>query len=173
MRILDPDRVAFDPQDPVRDVAELKDIALQALDREVFIYGADELRLRFEDDAVVGCVGDGPAGGQGGQASAAPAANQVIDGVVVDERSVSAAPRGVALGQHQQDFVELLTLRVPVGVGASDEPEQACFVPFLRGDFGHDLLRHHIQGFRRHDQPVQLATAYRVEQGDAFDQVIP
>ena len=73
MRVLDPDPALLDPQDAVGDVAELKDVALQALDREVLVDRADELRLRLEDHLVVGGVGNGAAGGERGEARAAPA----------------------------------------------------------------------------------------------------
>ena len=64
-------RPALDPQDPVGDVAELEDVALQALDREVLVHRADELRLRLEHHLVVGVVRNGAAGGDRGEARAA------------------------------------------------------------------------------------------------------
>src|SRR5207237_2175945 len=40
-RVLDPDAALLDAQNAVRHVAELEDIALQALDREVLVHRAD------------------------------------------------------------------------------------------------------------------------------------
>ena len=61
-------------QDSVGDVAELKDIALQALDGEVLVDRADERGLWLEDDLVVGVVGNRAAGGERGEAGVAAAA---------------------------------------------------------------------------------------------------
>ncbi len=46
LRVLDPHRAALDAQDALRRVAELEDVAGQALDREVLVDRADHLRLR-------------------------------------------------------------------------------------------------------------------------------
>ena len=61
---------------------------------------ADDLVLRLEQHLVVGVVGDGAAGGQRGQPRAAPAAQHVVDRVVMDQRAAPAAPGGEAFGQH-------------------------------------------------------------------------
>ena len=71
MRVLDADAALLDAQDAVGDVAELEHVPLQALDREVLVDRADELRLRLEDHLVVGRVGNRAAGGERGQARAA------------------------------------------------------------------------------------------------------
>ena len=76
-RVLDPDAALLDAQDAVGHVAELEHVALQALDREILVHGADELRLRLEDHLVVGGVRNGAAGGEGGEARAAPPLHQL------------------------------------------------------------------------------------------------
>src|SRR5690606_689234 len=53
LRILDAYAPAFHAQDPVRRIAELEDVAGDALDREILVDGADVDRLRFEDDRIV------------------------------------------------------------------------------------------------------------------------
>ena len=68
----------------VAAVAELEDVAGQALDREVLVDGADDVVLGLEQHLVVGIVGNGAAGGDRRQARAAPAAQHVVDRVVMD-----------------------------------------------------------------------------------------
>src|SRR5262249_10153053 len=48
--IFDPHRARFDPQDLPRGVAELEDVALHALDGEIFVDGSDTLIGRIDDD---------------------------------------------------------------------------------------------------------------------------
>ncbi len=67
MGVLDADDAALDAQDAIGGIAELEDVACRALDGEVFIDGADDLRLRFEQHLVVGIIGDRAAGRQRGQ----------------------------------------------------------------------------------------------------------
>ena len=90
MRVLDPDGPALDPLDAIRGVAELKHVALHALDREILIDRADDMVLRLQHNLVVGGVGNGAARGQRGRARAAPAAQHAVDGVAMDERGAAA-----------------------------------------------------------------------------------
>ena len=94
MRVLDPHHAALDAQDAIAPVAELEDVAGEALDGEILVHGADDVALGLEQDLIVGVVGDGAAGGERRQPRAAPAAQHAVDGVVVDERAAPAAPRG-------------------------------------------------------------------------------
>jgi hypothetical protein len=50
VRVLDPDPAGLDAQDAVARVAELEDVAGDALDREVLVDGTDVRALRLEDD---------------------------------------------------------------------------------------------------------------------------
>ena len=75
VRVGHADGAAADLQDLPRRVAELKDVAGHALDGEVLVQRADERVVGLEDDAVVGDLGDGAAGGQREQPRAAPAAH--------------------------------------------------------------------------------------------------
>src|SRR5207247_4223317 len=59
----DPNSSVLDPHNLPRSVAELKYIALHALDRPVFVYSSDDRVRRFEHDGVIGCVGDRTARG--------------------------------------------------------------------------------------------------------------
>ena len=66
------------PQDAVRDLhdlprmgAEQEDVALEGLDREVLVDGADEDVARLHQHAVVAGLGDRAARGEGRQPGAA------------------------------------------------------------------------------------------------------
>ena len=53
MRILDANAARFDAQDAVRSVAELENVAREALDGEVLVHRADQMTGRLEHDVVV------------------------------------------------------------------------------------------------------------------------
>ena len=61
LRVLDANDAALDPPDPIALVAELEDVARQALDGEVLVQGADELILGLEQNLIIGVVGNGAA----------------------------------------------------------------------------------------------------------------
>ena len=170
--VLHPDRALLHAQDAIGGVAQLEDIALQALHGEVLVDRADGLRLRFEQHRVVGRVGYRPAGGQGRQTRAAPAAHFAVDGVVVDEGAATAAARSEAVCEHPDDIVELRALQVAVGVGALQQGEELIEVPLARGDFGHDLLRQHIERLGGNAQAIELPAPDAVEQRRAFDEIV-
>ena len=162
MRVLDAHDAALDAHDAVGLVAELKDIAGHALDGEILVHGADEMVLRLEQHLIVGIVGNGAAGGQGGEPRAAPAAQHVIDGVVVDQRAAPAAAGGEALGQHAHDGGEILARQRPIGPGPADQRKKLVFVPFPPRDLGDDLLRQHVERLLR-CEPIELAAPHAVD----------
>ena len=172
MRVLDPDDAALDAQDAIGGVAELEDVAGHALDREILVHGADELVLGLQEHLVVGVVRDRAAGGQRGQPRAAPAAQHMVDGVVMDQRAAPAAPGAEAFGQHADHGREILARQRAVRPGAADQRIQLVLVPFARRDLGDDLLRQHVERLLGDRQPVELAAAHAVEQRRALDQLV-
>src|SRR3954447_3326224 len=64
VRILDAHDATLDPLDAIAPVAELEDIAGDALDREILIYGADDMILGFEQNLAIGIVWDGSTRGE-------------------------------------------------------------------------------------------------------------
>ena len=64
MGVLDAHHARVHLQDSPRSVAELKDIARHALDREIFVDRANERLGRLQDDAVIGIIRDGASRGQ-------------------------------------------------------------------------------------------------------------
>ena len=172
MRVLDPHSALFHPQNAVRDIAELKHIALQALDGEVLVDRADELTLRLEDDLIVGVIGDRAARSDRRQTRAAPAAQHVVDGIVMDQCTVAAAAGGEALRQHAHDGIEFRPLEIAVRVCPASECEQTVFVPFACRDFRHDLLGEHVERSGGNGQTIKLTAAHRIEQRGALDEIV-
>jgi hypothetical protein len=85
-----------------RRVAELKDIARVAFDREVFVQRPDEGVFRLQEHAVVGHFGDRAAGGERQHARAAPAAEAAANFVAMHERAAASAFRRKTFGDHLQ-----------------------------------------------------------------------
>src|SRR6185369_4462123 len=78
LRILDAHAAGLDAQDAVARVAELEDVAGEALHRPVFVDGADLLGLRLEQHRVVARLGDRAARGQRGHPRALAFAQTMV-----------------------------------------------------------------------------------------------
>ncbi len=128
--------------------------------------------LRLEQHLVVGGVRDGAAAGQRGEAGVAPPAQQAVDRVVVQQRAVASAARGVTLGEHAHDAHEVLADEFAIRPGAAQQRVKPLLVPLARRRLGDDLLGQHVQRTLGDDQAVQLAAAHAVEQCGAFDQLV-
>ena len=84
MGVVHDDLAAAHVLDPPRRVAEQKDVAGVALDREVLVERADDRAvLIVGDDAIVGDLGNGAAAGDGGQPGALAGVQPAIDAVAV------------------------------------------------------------------------------------------
>ena len=172
MGVLDPHHAALDAHDAIALVAELEDVAGEALDREILVHAADDVVLRLQQNLKVGVVRDRPARGQGGEPRPAPPAQHVVDGVVVDERAAPAAARAEAFRQHGDNSREILARQRAIGPRAADQREQLVLAPFLRRHLGHDLLRQHVERLLQNGEPVELAAADAVDERRAFHQLV-
>ena len=163
---------ALHAQDAVGRIAELEHVAGHALDGPVLVHGADDLALGLQQHLVVGVVGDGAARGERGEAGAAPAAQQTVHGIVVDQRAAPPAPAAEALGQHADHGRVVLARQLPIGPRPPEQREQLVLAAFARADLGHDLLRQHVERLLGDHEPVQLAAVGAVDERRAFDEVV-
>ena len=108
----------LDPQDPVRRIAELEDVARKALDGEILVDGADELIRGLEHDVVVGGVGNRAARRDRREPGAAPAAQDSVHRITMNVRRAMASPRAEPLGDHAHDGEILVARQCRVGPGA-------------------------------------------------------
>ncbi len=170
--ILDAHAAGLDLDDAVGGIAELEDIAGQALDGKIFVDRADFEALGFQQHRVVGIVGNGAAGGQRGQTTSASSAQAAVDQIAVQVGAACTVAGGVALGEHRQQRLIIRLAQIGVRHGPTDQCEQRILLPFPARHLGHDLLRQHVQRSRGDHQGIQLAAAHGIEQGGAFDQVV-
>src|SRR5438094_223525 len=106
MRILDADAARLDAQDAIRGVAQLEDVAGEALDGKVLVDCADELAGRLQHDVVVGRIGNRAPGGDRREPGASASAQDMIYRVPVHVRSAMTAARAEAFGEHAHDLHE-------------------------------------------------------------------
>ncbi|VVP47538.1 hypothetical protein PS732_05230 [Pseudomonas fluorescens] len=172
LRILDPHFAGFHPQDAIGRVAELKDVAGNAFHGKVFVDAADVEALRLKHHAVVGVVRNGPAAGHRCQSRATTATQGAADSVAVQVGAANALAAVVALGEHRQQGLIVVFVKISIGRGLAKHRQQRVFRPFPATDFGDDLLRQHVQRCFGDVQGVEFATAYAVKQGGALDQVV-
>src|SRR5262245_18052111 len=91
MRVEHPHFTRADAPDFVRSVAQLKYDSGHTLNREVFVQSADKRLRRLEDDPVIRGVGNCAAVGDRHQPRATPAAQAMIDRVVMQVSCTPAA----------------------------------------------------------------------------------
>ena len=126
-------------------VAKLKNVTLDAFNREVLVHGTDEMIFRLQQNLKIGIVGNRAAACDRGQARAAPAAQQMIDGIVVHERAASPTTRAEPLGKHLDDAREVAPGEIPVRPRPPYRAVQLVFAPFARRDFSRNLLSEHVE----------------------------
>ena len=112
----------------------MKDVAGETLDCEVFIYGADHAIGRLEHDGVIRSVGYRTARNDRRKPRAFPAAQAVIDHVVMQIRASTASSSCEPFGEHADHSIELGALEISIRVSAMDHFEHRVFGPFIRGD---------------------------------------
>ncbi|MNZ48978.1 hypothetical protein D3C78_667330 [compost metagenome] len=171
--ILDAHLGAFHPQNAVRGVTQLKDVAGNALHGKIFIDAADVQPLGFKQHCIVGVVRDGAAAGQCGQLTPAASAQAAIDGIAVQVGTTHTLATIEAFGEHAQQGLVMRLVQFGIGHGLTQAVVQRLLLPGLAADFGNDLLGQDIQWRAGNLQQIQLATAHTVEQRRAFDQIIP
>ena len=172
MGILHANRTTLDPQNAVGGVAELEDVAGQALDGEVLVDGADHLVFGLQHHLIVGVVGDRAAGGKRGEPRAAPAAQHAVDRVMMDKPAAAAAPGTEALSQHRHHGREILALERAIRPRPAYQGVEIVLGPFAPGDLRNDLLRDHIEGLCGDRQLIELASSHAVEQRRTFDELV-
>ncbi len=172
MGVFHPHLAGIDALDAVRRVPELEHVAGQALDREVFVHGADRNALRLEQHRIVGIVGDGAARGDGGELATAPATHGAAHGVAVQVGAAHSLARGVAFREHAQHRVETVARQVRIRPGLPHQRKQLVLAPFAAGHFCHDVLGQHVERRHRHVQDIEFVAAHAVEQRRAFHQVV-
>ncbi len=170
--VLDIDFAGLDSDDAVGRIAELKNIAGQAFEREVFVQRAGDL-FRQHYHVVIELIGNRTAVGDRDQARPAPGPQTRVDRIEMEIGRAAAAPGREPVGQHCDQAIEIFTRQVPVRPGAANQREQARGGPLAARNLGHDLLGQHIQRRALKLNRVELTLTYRVQQRGALDQVVP
>ena len=96
----------------------------------------------------------------------------MVDRIVVDEGPAPAAASAEPVGQHRDHCVEILARQSAEGPSTAAQRVEPVLVPFLRRDFGDDLLCQHIERLLGERQPIELAAAHTVEQRRALDELV-
>ena len=170
----DAHRAVADAQDAPRGIAELEHVTRQRFDREVLVQRAEEMALGLEQHAVVEDLRNRSAVHDRVESRAFAASEFLVETVVVNQRTASAATRRVAAREHFHDFHELgLFERRGRDRRRLKSCEQRVFVPLLFGRrLGHDLLRQHVERLVRHRDAIELAVMHRAHHRRALDQVV-
>lgn len=131
--------------DPPGCGAEQEHIARQALDCEIFVEGTDYRAFRFRHHLIICRFRNGSAGGDRGQASAAPAAHTAVHLIAMQESAATSAHGGDPIREHRHDRVEIGSSERTIGINTADERVQIVFAPILASRGCDDLLGQNIQ----------------------------
>src|SRR5581483_4620624 len=123
VRVVDPDLSGGDALDAPGVVAEEKNVAGEALDREVLVHLPDESLVAGHDDVIVRGLRNRPAVGDRGHARAAASAQTPVDLVAMNIRLSPPSPSGDAFGERLQPVVELAPRQIAVRIRAAHEIE--------------------------------------------------
>src|SRR3954447_1729260 len=156
MRILDAHLTLLDSQNTPRRVSELKDVALQTLDRKVFIDCADNEIARLEHDCIIRSVRNRAAGSNRRQTRASPATQPLVHSIVMQISRSSPAFCAEAFGEHPHDRVKLFAFEIAIWVSTTHHREEIVFTPFLGSDGSNNLLRENIERLFRNLQTIEL-----------------
>ena len=92
-----------------------------ALDREVFVEGADERLIRIEDHPIVGHLGNRPSGGNRQHARPAAATHRAVHFVAVNHRGAASPPARDPFRRHRHHGIEVQPLERAIRPGAPDQ----------------------------------------------------
>ena len=173
MGIGDADHAAGDLQDAPRAVAELKDVAGVAFDREVFVQRAEERLVGIEHDPVIGDVWNGAARSQRRHARRSLREHAAVHLVAMDQAAAPSAPRRETLGEHPHHRVEVRARQVAVRPRAP-RPSRTGRLPATRGSppRRRSAARARRAARRTRISAIELAPPDRRQQRRAFDQVV-
>ena len=163
----------LDPEDAPGCVAELEDVARQALDGEIFAQRSDARPLGLENHRVVRHIRDRPARSEGGETGAAPAPDAAVHLIVKDVYAAAATLGGESIREHAHRLIELFPCEVSIGIGLPQDVVQLAFVPLLCRDRSDDLLSQDVHRLLRNDQAIQIAGGDRPHERRALHQLVP
>src|SRR5216684_7344029 len=172
LRVFHEDAAGLHAANAPGGIAEEDDVACEAFHGKIFVDGADSDALGLGHYGIEGILRNGSAAGNGREAGAATRANDPVHAIAVEIGCVAAASAGDAFGQHFDDFVEVLSRKIAVGIGAAKEMEEFLFVPILGGAHGDDLLREDVQGGFGNGDAIEIALANGADERGGFEQVI-
>src|SRR4029079_3643959 len=155
-----------------RSISQLKDIALQTLDRKVFIHRSDHKFAGLEHDCVVSCIRNRATRCDRSESRASATAQSLIHGVVMQISRAPPTLRRESFREHAHDRIKLFTFQVAIGICASDSTEKIVFSTLFGGNCSNNLLCQNVQRLFGNLQTVELTTTNRIDNRRTFNQLI-
>src|SRR5215213_3900443 len=172
MRILNAHLALLDSEHTPRRVSELKDIALQALDRKVFVNRTDHQTTRFKHYCVVRRVGYCAARGDRSETCPTPATKPLINRIMVQVRRAPPSLGAETFREHADDRVKLFALEIAIRISAPDHREEIVFRPFFSSDSRDNLLGQDIERAFGDFQMIEFTSSHRVDDSGTLDQFV-
>ena len=159
MRVFHQNTARLDSPDSPGSVSQQHDVASEAFDRKVFVNRADNCALGLRKHGVQRILRNGAAAGNCCQTAATPGTDDAVHTIVMKICGVTSARAGDAFGEHFDNFVELRSYKIAIGIRTAHGIEQFCFIPVLRSTHGHNLLCQNVQGRFGNGDVVEISIA--------------
>src|SRR5246500_2680235 len=86
--------------------------------------------------------------------------------------SITTARAGNALGEHDENFVELCSCKIAIRISTAHRLEQLGFVPIFGSAHGHNLLRQNVKRSFGNRDAIEISLANCAHECSAFQQLV-
>src|ERR1700730_16410015 len=172
LRIFDKHAAGRDPADTPGSVSEQDDVARETFDSEVLVHRADRDAFGLRHNGIERIFRNCAATRDGGEPRSTASAQNVVDTIAMQVSGVAAPLAGDAFGEHFDDFVETLPLKIAVRISAADGLEERVFGPVLGRAHRYDLLGENVHRRIWNNDAVQIAKADGANERSVLDKVV-
>ena len=162
-----------DALDAVGGIAQLEDVAGQALEGKILVQCADAGFRRHQQHVVIELVRYGSAVGEGSDARGAARPQELPDAVQMKVSAGAPTPCGVTVRQHLRHLAKPLAIQLSVRPGQRVGLMQFVDAFLAAGPFRHDLLRQHIHCAVRNADLLDFVHGRGLQQREALHQFAP
>ena len=110
----------LDAADAPACVAQQNNVALEALDSEIFVQGAHHHAFRLRHYRIEGSLGNSAAIHDGDHARAAPRLEPIVHTIAIEIRAIASTLGGNAFREHDQQVVIVFAAQLAVLISAGD-----------------------------------------------------
>src|SRR5829696_246821 len=172
MRILNAHFALLHSEHTPRRVSQLKDVALQTLDSEVFVHRSDDQIAGLEHDCIVRGVWYGATRCDGGEARSPASTQPLVYRIVVQVSGTPASLGAEPFREHANDRVKLFAFEIAIRISATNHREEIVLAPLFGSDRSDNLLGQDVERPLGNLETIELAASDGVDNRGTLNQLI-